>query len=79
MVKNLYLSSEFVPSIAATLQELVRARNTDEFPNLQNILVKGLNPSGSLQENFGQFVPHDSSLVTLLPFPSWINCGMIDD
>ena len=55
-VKNLYLSNESAPAIAAARQELVRARKIEELPNLQNILVKGLDPSGSLQGNFSQFV-----------------------
>ena len=55
-VKNLYLSSKFVPAIIAALQELIRVRKTEKLPNLQNILVKGLDPSRSLQENLGQFV-----------------------
>ena len=55
-VRNLYLSNEFAPAIAAARQELVRARKIEELPNLQNILVKGLDPSGSLQGNFLQFV-----------------------
>ncbi|KAN0123625.1 hypothetical protein V8E52_002957 [Russula decolorans] len=55
-VKNLYLSKEFAPGIAAALQELVGARIAEVLPSLQNILVEGLEPSGPLQENIGQFV-----------------------
>ena len=55
-VKDLYLSEEFGPGIAAALQELVGARITEVLPSLQNIFVKGLEPSGSFQENTGQFV-----------------------
>jgi hypothetical protein len=55
-VKNLYLSKEFAPGIAAALQELVRGRITEVLPNLQNIFVRGLKPSGPFQENIGQFV-----------------------
>ena len=54
--KNLYLSKEFVPGIAAALQELVGARITEVLPSLQNIFVEGFEPSGPLQENIGQFV-----------------------
>jgi hypothetical protein len=57
-VKNLYLSEEFAPSIAAVLQELVGTRITEVLPSLQNIFVEELKSSGpsSFQENVGQFV-----------------------
>jgi hypothetical protein len=57
-VKNLYLSKEFAPGIAATLQELVQvgSRIADVLPSLQNIFVEGFEPSGPFQENIGQFV-----------------------
>ena len=55
-VKNLYLSKEFAPGIAAALQELVGDRIIEVLPSLQNIFVKGLEPSGPFQENIGQFV-----------------------
>jgi hypothetical protein len=55
-VKNLYLSKEFAPAIAGALQELVGGRITEVLPSLQNIFVEGLEPSGPLQENIGQFV-----------------------
>jgi hypothetical protein len=54
-VKNLYLSEEFAPGIAAALQELVGGI-TEVLPSLQNIFVDGLGPSGPFQENIGQFV-----------------------
>ena len=56
-VKDLYLSKEFAPGIAAALQELVGPRITEVLPSLQNIFVERLRvgPSGSLQENIGQF------------------------
>jgi hypothetical protein len=55
-VKNLYLSKEFAPGIAAALQELVGDRITEVLPSLQNIFVEELEPSGPFQENIGQFV-----------------------
>jgi hypothetical protein len=55
-VKNLYLSKEFTPGIAAALRELVGARITEVLPSLQNIVVEGVAPLGSVQEYFGQFV-----------------------
>ena len=56
-VKNLYLSKEFGPGIAAALKELVGGRITDVLPSLQNIFVKGLEQSElePFQENIGQF------------------------
>jgi hypothetical protein len=53
MVKNLYLSKGFAPSIVAAL---VGGRKIEVLPSLQNIFMEGLKPSGSLQENIGQFV-----------------------
>jgi hypothetical protein len=55
-VKNLYLSEEIAPGIAATLGELVGSRITEVLPRLQNIFVQGLNASGPVPENIGQFV-----------------------
>ena len=55
-VKNLYLSKEFSPGVAAALKELAGDRIAEVLPNLQNIFVKGPQPSGSYQENIGQFV-----------------------
>ena len=55
-VKNLYISKEFAPGIAAALQELVGDRITEVLPNLQNIFVEGLKPLGPFQEITGQFV-----------------------
>ena len=55
-VKNLYLSKEFGPGIAAALQELVGARITEVLPSLRNIFVQRLEPSGPFRENIGQFV-----------------------
>ena len=55
-VKNLYLTKDFAPGIAAALTELVGERITEVLPNLQNIFVKGLEPSGPFQENIGQLV-----------------------
>ena len=50
-VKNLFLSKEFEPGIAASLQEMTRV-----LPSLQNIFVEGFGPSGPFQEKIGQFV-----------------------
>ena len=55
-VKNFYLSEEFASRIAPALEELVEGRTTDVLPALQNIFLKGLGSSGSVQESIGQFV-----------------------
>jgi hypothetical protein len=55
-VKNLYLSREFAPGIATTLRELVGGGITEVLPSLQNIFVAGLEESGQVPENIGQFV-----------------------
>jgi len=55
-VKNLYLSKEFAPGIAAALKELVEGRITVVLPSLQNIFVQGLEASGPFQEKIGHFV-----------------------
>jgi hypothetical protein len=65
--KNLYLSKGSAPGIAAALQELVEGRITEVLPNLQNIFVEGLEPSGPVQENIRQFVVQQLSdhLITI--------------
>ena len=55
-VKNLYLSENSASHIAPALQELVEGRTTEVLPALQNIFMKGLESSGSVQESIGQFV-----------------------
>jgi hypothetical protein len=55
-VKNVYLSKEFVPRIVPALKELVGGRATEVLPNLQNIFLQGLEPSGPVQEGILQFV-----------------------
>ena len=55
-VKNLYLSEAIAPHIVPALQELAAGRVTDVLPNLQNIFVEELQPSGSVQEGIGKFI-----------------------
>ena len=55
-VKNLYVSEKLASRIAPALQEVVEGRTTDVLPALQNIFLKGLESSGSIQESIGQFV-----------------------
>jgi hypothetical protein len=55
-VKNLYLSKEFAPRIAPSLQELVGQRATETLPALQSLFVEDHHPSGPVQEDIGKFV-----------------------
>ena len=55
-VKNLHLSKEFAPGIAAALRGLVGGRITEVLPSLQKIFVEGLGTSGPVPEDIGQFV-----------------------
>ena len=55
-VKNLFLCDEFVPRIALALGELFGARTTEVLPNLENISLEGLQPSGPLHEGIETFV-----------------------
>jgi hypothetical protein len=55
-VKYLYISSEFTPRIAPTLQELVIEKVIEVLPALQSLFLEGPSPSGPVQEYIGQFV-----------------------
>jgi hypothetical protein len=55
-VKDLYLSGELVSSIAPALQELVGGRTTEVLRTLENIFLKGYQPSGPLHEGIEKFV-----------------------
>jgi len=55
-VKNLYLPEEYASLIVPALQGLVEGRTTEVLPALQNIFLKGLKSSGSVQESIGKFV-----------------------
>ena len=71
-VKNLYLSKQFAPGIAAALQELTGGGMTEVLPSLQNILVEGLEPSGPLRENVGQFVTARQLSGHLVAISEWV-------
>ena len=55
-VKDLYLSREFVPRIAPTLQELVGENVKEVLPVLQNLFLEELHLSGIAHEAVGEFV-----------------------
>ena len=54
-VKNLYISMELAPGIAAALQELAGVRIAEVLPNLQNIFLEKPEASEPVP-NIGQFV-----------------------
>ena len=70
-VKNLYLSKESAPRIAAALQELVGARITEVLPILQNVFVKGLEPSGAFKKKIRQFVDVRQLSGHLIAISDW--------
>ncbi len=53
---RLYLSQNFVPRIAPTLQELVGERVIEVLPALQCLFLEKLHPSGTVQEEIDKFV-----------------------
>ena len=55
-VKNLYLSKQFAPRIAPSLQHLVGGRATETLPTLRNLFLEELNPSRLVGEAIGKFV-----------------------
>jgi hypothetical protein len=55
-VKNFYLPKNFAPRIVPALQELVGSRATEVLPNLQNIFLQGLEPSGPIWDGIQQFL-----------------------
>jgi len=55
-VKNLYLSKQISPHIAAALQEVTGGGTTEVLPNLQNLYLEGFQLSESVQEGIAQFV-----------------------
>jgi hypothetical protein len=70
-VKNLYLSEESAPGIAAALQELVGGRITEVLPALRNIFVDQLESSGAFQKNIGQFVDARQLSGHLIAISDW--------
>ena len=71
VMKNLYLSKQFAPGIAAALQELVGSRITEVSASLQIIFVEGLEPSGPFQEKIGQFVAARQVLGRPISISDW--------
>jgi hypothetical protein len=55
-VKNLYLSEVFGPGIVRALQGSIEGRTAVALPTLQNVFLKGFQPSSPVQDDIGQFV-----------------------
>jgi hypothetical protein len=55
-VKSLYVSEEFVPHLASTLQEIVGERVTEVLPALKSLFLEGTLPPGPILKAIGQFV-----------------------
>jgi hypothetical protein len=64
-VKGLYISPEFTPRIAPTLQELVGERVTEVLPSLQTLFLKGTLPLRHVPVAIGQFVELASHPVSV--------------
>ena len=54
-LKDLRLSGGIVQHYALALRELARERLTEVLPELQNLFIERLEPSGPIQEAIGQF------------------------
>jgi hypothetical protein len=72
-VKNLYLSEESAPGIAAALQELEGGRITEVLPSLRNIFVGGSSHRDLSRKRLGSLLRRDSCLITLSPFLTGTN------
>jgi hypothetical protein len=78
-VKNLYVSREFAPGIAAALQELVGSRITEVLPSLQNIFVEltraRSSARGPFRENIEQFAAarlHSGHPIAVSIWHKWL-------
>ena len=78
-VKNLYLSRDFVPRIAPTLQELVGERVTEVLPNLQSIFLEDPQESGLVPEAMRQFIAARQLSSRPITISYWNGWSTIDD
>ena len=72
-VKNLYLSEQFALRIVPALQELVGDRTMEVLPALQNVSLKGLQPSGPVREGIAKFVAARQVASHPIAVYSWAN------
>jgi hypothetical protein len=74
-VQDLYLSKEFAPRIAPSLQELVGGRTAEVLPALQSIFLEEHHPSGPVEEAIEKFVAarqlsnHPVAISQRMPYP----------
>ena len=73
-VKDLYLFKQFVLRIAPALQVLVGDRSTEVLHALQNILLEGLQSSGSVQAGIVQFVAARQVTSHPITVACWERC-----
>ena len=71
VVENLYLSERIAQNIGPALQELVGGRSMEVFPTLQNVFLKGLQPSGPVQEGIGQFISSRQAIGRPIAVSRW--------
>jgi hypothetical protein len=77
-VESLYISKEFVPGIAAALQEPGRERITEILPTLQKLSLEGLRRSGPVQKSIGLFIAARQLLGHPIAVSLWIKDADID-
>jgi hypothetical protein len=77
-VKNLYISREFVPRIAPTLQELVGERVNEVLPNLQSIFLEDIQESGFVPEDLRQFIAARQLSSRPITISHWNGWSAID-
>jgi hypothetical protein len=70
-VKNLYLSKQFAPRTAPTLQELIGVRMTEVLPALKNLFLEGSQPSEYVEEGIGLFISRRQLTNHPITIPSW--------
>ena len=78
-VKNLYLSKQFALRIGPALRELVEGRMMEVLPALQNISLRGLQPSGPVQEDIRQFVASRQVTSRPITVSRWDDLGSEQD
>ena len=78
-VKNLYLSKQFALPIWPALRELVEGRMMEVLPALQNISLRGLQPSGPVQEGIRQFVALRQVTSRPITVSRWDDLGSEQD
>ena len=79
VVKDLYIDEHVAPYIMSALQELVGGRTMEVLPTLQNIFLRGLEPSGPVQEGIGKFVAARQATNHPIAVSGWPEGYHVDD